>query len=185
MTDSRILFFDIETSGFDATRDRILEVGAVLVDAELDEIARWRTLIGRPPVEQLVGTVDMHRESGLLGELEEVESREDYEVLVAHAERSILEWLILEHEVPERQLEIAGYSIHFDRGFVRAQMPRLDSWLSHRMIDVSTLRGLDRRWREQPEAEAQKVAHRAWPDCEHAIAALRLYRDVLWIAGAA
>jgi oligoribonuclease len=181
-----ILLFDLETTGFDPSVDRILEVGAILVDgASLDEVARWRTLIGRPSIEQMTATVDFHRASGLLGELEEVEDREDYEQLLARAERSVLEWLILEHEVPARQLEIAGYSIHFDRSFVRAQMPRLDSWLSHRMIDVSTLRGLDRRWREQPEAEATKATHRVWPDCEHALASLRLYRDLLWSAGAA
>lgn len=185
MSDPRILFLDLETTGYDPSADRILEVGAILVDGDLQEVARWRTLIGRPTIEQLVDTVDMHRASGLLGELEEIPAREDYEALVAHAERSLLGWLILEHEVPARSLEIAGYSIHFDRAFVRAQMPRLESWLSHRMIDVSTLRQLDRRWREQPDTAAARseVVHRAWPDCEHAIAALRLYRQVLWTAG--
>lgn len=185
MKDSRLLFFDLETTGFDARADRILEIGAVLVDGDLDEVARWKTLIGRPPIEQMVATVDMHRASGLLAELEEIDDRDDYDVLVAQAERSILAWLILEHEIPARGLELAGYSIHFDRTFVRAQMPRLDSWLSHRMVDVSTLRGLDRRWREQSEkGEDVQPTHRVWPDCEHALSALRLYRQLLWTGAA-
>lgn len=188
MSETRILFLDLETSGLDPHADRVLELGAILVDGQLEEVARWRSLIGRPPIEQMVGTVDMHRASGLLAELEEIEDRDDYVALVAHAERSILNWLVLEQEIPARSLELAGYSIHFDRTFVRAQMPRLDSWLSHRMIDVSTLRQLDRRWREQPEGAGEAkvgAVHRALPDCEHALKALRAYRHILWTAGAA
>lgn len=162
---------------------RILEIGAILVTPDLVEIARWRQLLPPPPLERMVGTIDMHQASGLFDELQAPEEDGDvYAELCLRAERSLLEWLVLEHEVPARRLEIAGYSIHFDRRFLAAHLPQFASWLSHRMIDVSVLRQLDRRWREQPEAEVEKdsAAHRVWPDCEHAIAALRRYRTELW-----
>lgn len=184
--ETRILFFDLETTGLDPSRDRILEVGAILVGSKLEVIDRFQLLVG----DEIVccpgahfaarardgapgGTVlDMHARSGLLGE-----SMAQWPRLpsIPEVEEALLVWL-RGHMVSEREMELAGFSIHFDRSFVARSMPRLDAFLSHRMIDVSSLRALERRWMGPPPEQAK--AHRALADCEEAIRELRRYRDL-------
>lgn len=168
--EDRILFIDIETTGLDPDADQILEVGAILVSGSLrHEYGRLHFLIDPPPVVRMLDTIDMHRASGLYADLEGA-------TCTAYAaEESILEYLVQAEHIAARSLEIAGFSIHFDRSFLRVHMPRLHGWLSHRMIDVSTIRSLHRRWvGGEPRKQAQ--AHRAIADCEEAIAELRTYR---------
>lgn len=188
MTEGRILFLDLETSSLDPDEGRILEIGAILVTSDLVERSRWEALLPPPPIDGWVDTIDMHRRSGLLGDLMRTcslegwtDSPQDYDAAAAAAERSLLEWLVLDHEVPARRLELAGYSIHFDRSWLRSHLPRFASWLSHRMIDVSSIRQLDRRWRPVEEEPSKGDArHRALADCEHALATLCRYRSELW-----
>lgn len=181
--ETRILFLDLETTGLDTARDSILEVGAILVDLDLTPLARFSSLVGHNvccPGHLFANrardgapgglVLAMHAASHLLDEaaerwttlpsLEEVESR-------------LLMWLTNER-VGRREMEVAGYSIHFDRKFIARQMPELEAFLSHRMIDVSSLRALHRRW-VGPLPQTEK-AHRAIADCEQAIEELRSYR---------
>lgn len=175
--ETRILFLDVETSGLDPDKHVILELGAVLVDVNLVELGRrcWIFKSDDFDVLDTLETVDLHRASGLLDALDDDDvpgfSR-------AGVESALLRWLAYECAVPSGSLELAGFSIHFDRGFIRRHMPLFNRWLSHRMIDVSTLRTLHRRWRgELPKAHA---AHRALADCEAAIADLASFRNALF-----
>ena len=175
--EGRILFLDLETTGLDPHRHQILEVGAILVNADLGAYGgrndRFHELLVPPPTVRMLDTIDMHRASGLLHDVS-VQPTVSSEI----AEERLLDWLVNDHEIAARSLEIAGFSIHFDRSFIRLHMPRLHAWLSHRMIDVSTLRSLHRRWVGEPRQ--QKQAHRALADCEEAITELRTYRDLVW-----
>lgn len=169
--EGRILFLDLETTGLDPDRDQILEVGGILVDPDLQELGRLHYLIDPPRTTHMLETIGMHRSSGLIKAMYEEGTGPIYT-----AEESILEYLAGEMRITTRSLEIAGFSIQFDRSFLRVHMPRLHGWLSHRMIDVSTLRALQRRWVGQPRKQNQ--AHRAIADCEEAIAELRTYRHL-------
>lgn len=175
--EDRILFLDLETTGLDPDHHQIIEVGAILMGAGLvHEYGRLHFLINPPRPTRMLDTIDMHRASGLY------EAVQGGTCTVYAAEESILEYLVQAERVATKTLEIAGFSIHFDRSFLRVHMPRLHGWLSHRMIDVSTIRSLHRRWIGEPRKQAQ--AHRAIADCEEAIAELRTYRALFEAAPA-
>jgi len=188
-----ILFLDLETSHLDPERGRILELGAILTDANLTELGRWASLFPRPPSVEMLSTVDMHRTSGLLAALEQVSRPAPiddppvafYSAALSEFERTLLRDLVDVHAVERLRLQLAGYSIHYDRSWLRGHMPTLDGWLSHRMIDVSTIRELTRRWRPAAEpTDRVQAKHRALADCEAARRALGRYRDMLWPAPA-
>lgn len=171
--EDRILFLDLETTGLDPDNDRILEVGAVLVTTDLKHIAAVHKIFAAPRRVDMLDTIDMHSDSGLMDQIAREEEKERV-ADVREVEEELIDWLVGRHLIRSKTLEIAGFSIHFDRSFLRVHMPRLHGWLSHRMIDVSTIRSLHRRWIGEPRKQAQ--AHRALADCEEAIAELRSYR---------
>jgi oligoribonuclease len=175
--ETRLLFLDVETSHLDPLRGRVLELAAILTDADLLELGRWSWLFARPPLADMLDTVDMHRTSGLLSELVEG-SGAMYSTQRDRAEHQLLTTLV-ERGLAQRSLQLAGYSIAFDRAWLRVHMPTLDGWLSHRMIDVSTVRELSKRWAPTLAPDATQ-AHRSMRDCEAACAELHSYRSRLW-----
>lgn len=177
--EGRMLFLDLETSGLDPDKHVILELGVILVDQDLKPIHRMSHTFEAPPLPRMLDTVDMHRESGLLNDLADLSKTSS----VAQVEHVLLDWLVGRHRIRARSLELAGFSIHFDRSFIHRHMPTFDGWLSHRMIDVSTIRGLYRRWRGEPREQAS--AHRALADCQEAIDELAFYRGALFDHGPA
>ena len=177
--DNRIVWVDLEMTGLDPARHVIVEVAALVTDAELNIIDEGVDLVVHATDAQLAEMDDvvtsMHSENGLLDEIKASP------ISLAEAEDAVLA-LVEKHCDPAHPAPLAGNSIATDRTFIRAQMPRLDAALHYRMIDVSTVKELSRRW--FPKAyynQPQKgMAHRALADIVESIRELDYYRRAVF-----
>ncbi|WP_436494789.1 oligoribonuclease [Actinokineospora sp. HUAS TT18] len=179
MTD-RLVWIDCEMTGLDLGKDALIEIAALVTDSELNVLgpgvdlvihADDTTLDGMPDVVR-----DMHARSGLT---EEVRAST---LTLAEAERQVLEYI--RGYVPEvRTAPLCGNSIATDRGFIARDMPELDNHLHYRMVDVSSIKELCRRWYPriyyaQPD---KGLAHRALADIKESIRELRYYRGTAFV----
>ena len=171
--DNRIVWIDLEMTGLDPKRHVIVEVAALVTDAELN-------ILDGANEEELAEMDDfvtkMHTDNGLLDEIKASA------VTVQEAEDAVLA-LLNTHCDPTHPAPLAGNSIATDRAFIRAHMPRLDAALHYRMIDVSSLKELARRWyphvyNGQP---AKGMAHRALADIKESIRELDYYRRAMLV----
>jgi oligoribonuclease len=154
-------------------------VAALVTDFDLNVLGEGVDVVIRPPaeaVENMPAVVrEMHTASGLLAEL-------DRGVTLADAEQQVLTY-VREHVPEARKAPLAGNSIATDRGFLTRDMPELDGWLHYRMIDVSSIKELARRWypRVYFAAPAKQGGHRALADIRESIEELRYYRAALFV----
>lgn len=178
--DNRIVWVDLEMTGLDPARHVIVEVAALVTDAELNIIDEGVDLVVHATDAQLAEMDDvvtsMHSGNGLLDEIKASP------VSLAEAEDAVLA-LVEKHCDPAHPAPLAGNSIATDRTFIRAQMPRLDAALHYRMIDVSTVKELTRRWfpkvyYNQPQ---KGMAHRALADIVESIRELDYYRRAVFV----
>lgn len=171
----RLVWIDLEMTGLEPDRHVIVEVAAVVTDAELNILDEGLDLVIHASEEQL-GEMDdfvtaMHAKSGLDKEIRQSSTT------IEEAEDAVLK-LLQKHCDPNHPAPLAGNSIATDRTFIRAYMPRLDAALHYRMIDVSTIKELARRWHprayfNQPD---KGMAHRALQDIIESIRELDFYR---------
>ena len=176
--DSLLVWMDLEMTGLDPERDRILEIAALITDAQLQVVAEGPNLVVHQPDELLAAmdewNTQHHGESGLT---ERVRSST---VSERDAEEAVLAFLA-EHCAPQT-VPLAGNSVHQDRRFLRRYMPTVDAFLHYRIVDVSTVKELGRRW--YPEAYARRpqknATHRALDDIQESIAELRYYREAFF-----
>lgn len=178
--DDRIVWVDLEMTGLDTSRHVIVEVAALVTDANLNILDEGIDLVVHASDAELAEMDDfvtnMHSENGLL---EEIKASP---VSITEAEDAVLA-LVEKHCDPAHPAPLAGNSIATDRSFIRAQMPRLDAALHYRMIDVSTVKELSRRWfpkayYQQPE---KGMAHRALADIVESIRELDYYRRSVFV----
>ena len=178
--DNRIVWVDLEMTGLDPSRHVIVEVAALVTDAELNIIDEGVDLVVHATDAELAEMDDfvtqMHSDNGLLDDIKAST------VSLAEAEDAVL-GLVEKHCDPAHPAPLAGNSIATDRTFIRAQMPRLDVALHYRMIDVSTVKELARRW--FPKAyfnqPAKGMAHRALADIVESIRELDYYRRAVFV----
>ncbi|MGP5496979.1 oligoribonuclease [Corynebacterium flavescens] len=171
----RLVWIDLEMTGLDPQRHVIVEVAAIITDANLNIVGEGIDIVVHASEEELAQMDDfvtnMHAHSGLDKEIRASTTT------LTEAEDAVLA-LVEEHCDPEHPAPLAGNSIATDRTFIRAYMPRLDKVLHYRMIDVSTIKELSRRWYprayyNQPE---KGMAHRALQDIIESIRELDFYR---------
>lgn len=171
----RLVWIDLEMTGLDPKRHTIVEIAAIITDADLNVVGEGLDIVIHATDEELAQMDDfvtnMHNSSGLTEEIKAASTT------LAEAETAILE-LIEKHCAPEHPAPLAGNSIATDRAFIREYMPRLDEALHYRMIDVSTIKELARRWHprayfNQPD---KGLAHRALADIVESIRELDYYR---------
>ncbi len=175
----RLVWVDLEMTGLDPERDVILEVAALVTDSELVELGEGVDLVVQQPREVLGGMVDvvrdMHARSGL------TEAVLASDVTLEAAEAAVLDFV--RAHVPEpRTVPLCGNSIATDRSFLARQMPKLDAWLHYRMIDVSSIKELSKRWYPKVYNHMPNKAggHRALADIRESIAELRYYRSTIF-----
>ena len=171
----RLVWIDLEMTGLDPKRHVIVEVAAIITDGNLNVIGEGIDLVVHATEAELAEMDDfvtnMHANSGLDKEIRESTTT------LREAEDAVLA-LIAEHCDPEHPAPLAGNSIATDRTFIRAYMPRLDEALHYRMIDVSTIKELSRRWfpRAYYNQPDKGRAHRALQDIIESIRELDYYR---------
>jgi oligoribonuclease len=170
-----LVWVDLEMTGLDPDNDVILEIACIVTDGALETVAEGPNLVLHATEAQLEAmapiVVDMHTKSRLTEDVGRSETT------VAQAEREVLEF-IAEHVPEPGSAPLAGNSVHADRAFLRRYMPALDDYLHYRIVDVSTLKELARRWYPDVIANApkKKGGHRALADVRESIDELRYLR---------
>ncbi len=178
MKTGRMVWMDLEMTGLDPERERIIEIAALITDAELNVVAEGPNLVVHQ-AENVLSQMDdwnkkHHGESGLLERVRaSTLSEQDADEQVAR--------FLTEH-TSKRKAPLAGNSIHQDRRFLQRYMPKIDGWLHYRLVDVSTVKELALRWypKEYEARPNKKGAHRALDDIHESLAELRYYRKHLF-----
>jgi oligoribonuclease len=175
----RLVWIDCEMTGLDIERDALVEIACLVTDGELNLLDDGIDLIIKPPAEALETMPEvvreMHTTSGLLAEL-------PGGIAVTEAAELVLEYV--RGHVPEpRRAPLCGNSIATDRWFIARDMPELDTYLHYRMIDVSSIKELSRRWypRAYFAAPAKHGGHRALADIRESVQELRYYREAVFV----
>jgi oligoribonuclease len=175
----RLVWIDCEMTGLDIERDALIEIACVVTDGELTQLDGGIDLIIKPPteaVDQMSDVVrEMHTKSGLLADL-------SGGMALDEACDAVL--VYVKHHVPEaRKAPLCGNSIATDRWFIARDMPVLDNWLHYRMIDVSSVKELARRWypRAYFSSPSKHGGHRALADIVESVQELRYYREAVFV----
>ncbi len=178
MTD-RLVWIDCEMTGLDLTRDALVEIACIVTDGELNALDEGIDVIIKPPPEALDSmhevVREMHTASGLLGELASG-------LTLAEAQDLVLGY-IRGHAPELRKVPLCGNSIATDRSFLARDMPELDAFLHYRMVDVSSIKELARRWypRAYFASPEKHGGHRALADIRESIRELRYYRAAVFV----
>lgn len=179
MTD-RLVWIDCEMTGLDLEADALIEVAALVTDFDLNVLGDGVDVVIKPPQESLEQMVEfvrnMHISSGLIEEL-------DDGVTLAEAEEQVLAYI--REQCPDgSRPPLAGNTVATDRSFLSRDMPDLESFLHYRIVDVSSIKELSRRWfpRAYYNAPAKGGNHRALADIQESIEELRYYRDAVFVA---
>jgi oligoribonuclease len=176
-----LVWIDCEMTGLDLASDRLIEIAVLVTDSELNILGDGLDVVIHTDDAALAGMVDvvtrMHTKSGLIDEVRAST------IDVPTAEAMALDY-IREHVKLAKTAPLAGNSIATDRGFIARDMPALDDFLHYRMIDVSSIKELCRRWYPriyfgQPE---KGLAHRALADIHESIRELKYYRSTVFVA---
>ncbi|AXH95946.1 oligoribonuclease [Ornithinimicrobium avium] len=179
VTDERIVWIDCEMTGLDTQDDALVEVACLVTDAELNVLGEGVDVVIRPPQEALEQMGDfvreMHTRSGLLPELESGITLQD-------AQARVLAY-VREHVPEGRRAPLGGNTVSTDRVFLARDMPELEAHLHYRIIDVSSVKELARRWypRAYFASPPKTGGHRALGDILDSIAELRYYREAVFL----
>jgi oligoribonuclease len=178
MTD-RLVWIDCEMTGLDLEHDALIEIACLVTDGMLDVLGEGLDLVIKPPPEALDQMEDvvreMHTSSGLLGELAAG-------ITLAEAQDQVLAY-VRNYVSEPRRVPLAGNSIATDRVFIARDMPELDAFLHYRMVDVSSIKELARRWypRTYFASPPKRGGHRALADITESIQELRYYRETVFV----
>jgi oligoribonuclease len=171
-----LVWLDMEMTGLDPAKERIIEIATIITDGQLAEIAIGPSMVVHQGDDVLAAMDDWNKKhhggSGL------VQRVKDSTISDADAEAQTLAFINAHCGAKERPV-LAGNSIHQDRRFIRRYMPALDARLHYRMVDVSTVKELARRWYPQVAARqpSKNETHRALDDIRESIEELRYYRN--------
>ena len=176
-----VVWIDCEMTGLDLSADALIEVAAVVTDYDLKPLGKGIDVLIRPPaaaLEQMGDFVrDMHTSSGLLDEL-------GNGLTMAEAQHAVLDYV--RSLVPQpRTAQLAGNSVGTDKAFLVRDMPELVDYLHYRVVDVSSIKELAKRWYPRTffHSPEKHGGHRALADILESIDELRYYREVLFPAG--
>ncbi|MET3804213.1 oligoribonuclease [Nakamurella sp. UYEF19] len=177
----RLVWVDCEMTGLDLHNDALIEIAALVTDGELNILGDGVDVVIHATDEQLAAMPEvveqMHAKSGLT---EQVRAST---VSIEEAQQIVLDYV--KQYVPEpRTAPLAGNSIGTDRGFIARDMAELDGHLHYRMIDVSSIKELSRRWypRVYYAQPAKGMAHRALADIIESVRELAYYRQTVFVA---
>jgi oligoribonuclease len=175
----RLVWIDCEMTGLDLVHDALIEVAALVTDFELNVLGQGVDVVVKPPAESLAQMNDvvrqMHTTSGLLEEL-------DGGCTLEEAEKQVLDYVTAHVDAGTRP-PLAGNSVATDRAFLARDMTDIDAFLHYRIVDVSSIKELVRRWypRVYFAAPVKAGNHRALADIRESIEELRYYRAAVFV----
>jgi len=178
MTD-QLVWIDCEMTGLDLAHDALIEIACIVTDGQLVALDDGVDLVIKPPAEALDHMPDvvreMHTASGLLSELASG-------ITLAEAQEQVLAY-VQGHIREPRKVPLCGNSIATDRMFIARDMPELDAFLHYRMVDVSSIKELARRWypRVYFASPEKHGGHRALADIRESIKELQYYRATVFV----
>ena len=170
----RLIWIDMEMSGLDPDKERVLEIAVVVTDSQLNTVAEAPVFVLHQSNELLEAMDEWnkstHGKSGLVDRVKASTLGE------AEAEERLLAFL--SELVPPRISPMCGNSVHQDRRFLGRYLPRLEAFFLYRNLDVSTLKELARRWKPQIMTGLTKHGrHEALADIYESIDELKYYRE--------
>jgi oligoribonuclease len=176
---SRLVWIDCEMTGLNPQQDQIVEIACIVTEPDLTEVDDGITIVIKCDDAPLANmdevVVKMHNESGLIHEI-------PGGTTLADAQTRVLDY-VTSHIPEARKAPLAGSSVYVDRMFLANYMPELDAHLHYRLVDVSSIKELTKRW--YPKAyynTPEKTGnHRALADIRESIAELRYYRDAVMV----
>ena len=179
MADTPLVWIDCEMTGLDTTADALVEVACLVTDSELNVLGDGVQVVIKPSDEALAQMNDfvrkMHTDSGLLPELARGTTMED-------AQEQVLAY-VRQHVPVAGKSPLAGNTVGMDRQFLERDMPDLIGHLHYRVVDVSSLKELVRRWYPRVffNAPPKTGGHRALGDIQDSIRELRYYRETVLV----
>ncbi|WP_081746427.1 oligoribonuclease [Arthrobacter sp. H5] len=181
ITNEHIVWIDCEMTGLNLEADALIEVAVLVTDSELNVLGEGVDVVIRPTDAALSQMSDfvraMHTSSGLLDEL-------SGGITLQEAQTRVLEYITAWVPDPNKA-QLAGNSVGTDRMFLARDMPTIVDHLHYRIIDVSTIKELARRWftRAYFQAPAKSGGHRALGDIRDSIRELQYYREAVFVPG--
>jgi oligoribonuclease len=175
----RLVWIDCEMTGLDYVSDALIEIACVVTDFDLNPLGEGVDLVIKPPAEAVAQMDDfvrsMHEKSGLLNQL-------DSGITLEEAEQQVLTY-VREHCADGTRPPLAGNTVATDRAFISRDMKDLDAFLHYRIVDVSSIKELSRRWypRAYFASPAKRGNHRALADILESIEELRYYRAAIFV----
>jgi oligoribonuclease len=179
LVNERLVWIDCEMTGLDLVNDALIEVAALVTDFDLNVLGDGIDIVVKPPAEALDQMIpfvrSMHESSGLLAELADG-------VTLSEAEERVLTY-IRENCPADSRPPLAGNTVSTDRAFIARDMPTLDAFMHYRIVDVSSIKELSRRWYPKAYfgAPAKRGNHRALADIQESIEELRYYREAVFV----
>ncbi|KAK5649815.1 hypothetical protein RI129_000844 [Pyrocoelia pectoralis] len=170
----RIVWIDMEMTGLDIEKDKIMEIACIVTDGNLDIVAEGPNIILNVPKEILENMDDwcvkQHKKSGL------TESSLLSNVTTEDAEKQLFKFIA--NHVVEKCSPLAGNSVYMDRLFLRKFMPKVDNYLHYRIIDVSSIKELCRIWNRDiyKNMPTKTLEHRALQDIRESVHELKFYK---------
>jgi oligoribonuclease len=174
----RLVWVDLEMTGLDPDTCAIVEIATIVTDHDLEVVAEGPCLVIRPDDDALARMSpfvrDLHARSGLLDRIQASTTT------LAEAARATLAFL--EQHASKGTSPLCGNSVWKDRAFLERYMPDVAGFLHYRLIDVSTVKELVRRWYPPPfHAPKKAEVHRALDDIRESVDELRWYRSKVFV----
>jgi oligoribonuclease len=179
ISNEHIVWIDCEMTGLDPVDDALIEVAVLVTDSELNVLGDGVDVVIKPSDEALAGMGDfvraMHTESKLLDEL-------PHGMTMEAAQAEVMAYIRAWVKEPNKA-QLGGNSVGTDRIFLARDMPEVIEYLHYRVIDVSTIKELARRWypRAYFQSPAKTGNHRALGDIRDSIDELRYYRETVFV----
>nr|CAD2131055.1 unnamed protein product [Meloidogyne enterolobii] len=181
LNEQRLIWIDCEMTGLDPIKDRLVEIACIVTEGDLKIVAEFGPFAIKQPTNILEGMNDfvrqMHEKNGLLKRVES-EGIEESEV-----ENKLMEFLLV--HTPPKTCQLAGNSVHYDLQFLKRYMPKFVEHLHYRIIDVSTIKELVKRWYSDSEKlvnmPPKKLNHLAMDDIKESIDELIYYKKHFFV----
>lgn len=173
-----LVWIDLEMTGLEVEKDRILEIACIVTNKNLEILERGPDIVIHEPEEVLTAMNEWcqinHGKTGL------TQAVRESKINLEEAEQMVLDFV--KKYCPEKACPLAGNTIYMDRMFLYRYMPKLNDYLHYRIVDVSTIKELCKRWEGKvfSHCPPKKLVHRALDDIEESIQELKYYKDYMF-----